>query len=247
MMKAYRPAVRQPNDAATTPQTGGCARASAVAWCRFLMAGVVTIGLYSCSEPGGDAEQTERVRRLTVPVRTVIDSGLTLDENATPQQVVYALLQAIKDDVRAGHDQEARQRAIDRQLALCAPVEIDLRFGGPRSIETREQAVYRVVNLWGAVVGYYADSLDGDLAAMSADMEVTALPPGRSDRAGTGELRKVILPLPDPQAPDDPRRRARLRVDLARESDRWRVCHVGYEPRRVVKTPITTPESDPHG
>ena len=42
----------------------------------------------------------------------------------------------ISDD-GAGIDCEAlRAKAVDRQLALCAPDEIDLRFGRKRSIET---------------------------------------------------------------------------------------------------------------
>ena len=153
-------------------------------------------------------------------------------------------MQAIKDDVRAGNDQEAREKAIDRQLVLCAPEEILLRFGLPPSIESREEGLYRVVHYWGAVVSYYADALDMDLKTMTADMVVTTLPRGRRNSSGTSELRKVILTLADPQAPDDSKRRACLRVDLAKESNHWRVAHVGYEPRRVVKAPVTTSTGD---
>ncbi len=213
-------------------------------WLWLCTLGTLLVALSSCSRPDQEDPQIARVRSLTATVRTVTDAGLTLDENATPQHVVYAVLQAIKDDVRAGNDQDARAKAIDRQLALCAPEEIDLRFARPRSIESREEAIYRVVRHWGAVVSYYVDDLDASLDEMSADMRVSTLSRGRTNSAGTSELRQVILTLGDPQAPDDSKRRARLRIDLAKEADRWRVCHIGYEPRPVVKAPVTTSTGD---
>lgn len=213
-------------------------------WLRLCTSGALLVGLGSCSGRDQEDAQIARVRSLTATVRTVTDAGLTLDENATPQQVVYAVLQAIKDDVRAGNDQDIRRQAIDRQLALCAPEEIDLRFGRSRSIESREEAIYRVVGQWGAVVSYYVDDLDANVESMTADMKVTTLPRDQANRAGTSELRKVILTLADPQAPDDSTRRARLRIDVAKVSNHWRVCHIGYEPRPVVKAPVTTSTGD---
>ncbi len=244
MMRMYHAAMTGRHDPTSTSPVAGARHGLANRRLRFLASGALLVGLASCSGRDQEDPQIERVRNLTATVHTVTDAGLTLDESATPQQVVYALLQAIKDDVRAGNDQEARREAIDRQLALCAPEEIDLRFGGRRSIESREEGIYRVVRYWGAVVSYYVDDLDGNVETMTGDMEVSTLPRGRANRAGTAELRKVILTLADPQAPDDPRRRARLRVDLAKESNHWRVCHVGYEPRPVVKAPITTSTGD---
>ncbi|MCH7701433.1 MAG: hypothetical protein IID37_07070 [Planctomycetes bacterium] len=235
MMRTYDAATIGRSDATSRSPIAGVKR-----WLRWCASGALLVSLVSCNGRDQEDPLIERVRSLTATVRTVTDAGLTLDENATPQQVVYALLQAIKDDVRAGNNQEERREAIDRQLALCAPQEIDLRFGGRRSIESREEGIYRVVRYWGAVVSYYVDDLDVNLETMTADMAVSTLPRGRANRTGTSELRKVILTLVDPQAPDDSRQRVRLRIDLAKESNYWRVCHVGYEPRPVVKAPVTT-------
>src|SRR3972149_10392414 len=71
---------------------------------------------------GGDARLAgQRIRSVTV--RSVAHYGVTLDQQASPEQVAYVLLRAVRDDVVA-KSREERDTALDKQFDLCAATVI---------------------------------------------------------------------------------------------------------------------------
>ncbi|MBU0719483.1 MAG: hypothetical protein KJ749_14655, partial [Planctomycetes bacterium] len=66
-------------------------------------------------------------RKVEKPeVRTVTHYGMTLDEDASPEEVAFVLLRAIRDDFYAA-DLASREAAIDMQLDVCAANEMAAR------------------------------------------------------------------------------------------------------------------------
>lgn len=157
--------------------------------------------------------------------------GQTLGPEATPQQVAYALMQAMRDDVKASqaHDREGYMAAFQKQLDLAAPKRIhkNLRSLGATS-ETPTQAelddnVYRVVRFWASIPARYVDSFEPDAEVAMAAMRVKTLPGGDA---------RVSYDVTDPVDGS----RVTFQVFLAQEPDAagtqkyWRVYRLGYAP-----------------
>lgn len=167
-----------------------------------------------------------------VEVRTVVDQGLSLGPEASPKQVAFALLRAIRDDVRAGADLDARHRALQRQLALCDPdymYDRYIRFYGDRAVAQRDEWVYRKVNLWAPTLAYYVDALDFDLATAEPLMKE-----GSADKADNwpGPTTYVDLPVAHPGGIDGADVIVRVRLHRHGDEDGyWRVFSVGFAGR----------------
>lgn len=100
------------------------------------------------------------------PANEVVSAyGMTLDETATPEQTVWALLMAIRDDVTTPINSAKWQELIGLQCRL-ANVEL-LR----RRLEDRDQAsrqkseemFFGVVKGWAAALNYYTEHFDDSL------------------------------------------------------------------------------------
>jgi hypothetical protein len=225
-------------------------RASLAAWA------AVAVGVVLAAELAGCTEAEDRVP--PAKVETVTAYGMTLDQNATPQQVTYVLLRSLADDVHAAQAHPPRsdeQKAANMiTWSVAAPNVIEQRLleslrtlsKNPASITSlgkdRNKEIYRVVNLWAPIVAYYVDSFDKDPQAAMNRMRV--LP------SGNGQIIHVLYDVwPDASRPDAGRHET-LDVELVREKasegsgDYWRVARIAYLPPQgshVMTQPAVTP------
>jgi hypothetical protein len=158
---------------------------------------------------------------------------LTLDEKASPEMVVYALLVAIRDDVRAGEDVAAREKAVDRQFHLSAPEQIakqDPRIGLPA-----HERVEGVVWSWAPTLGYYAGDFPETWESAQGRMAIRPSGGGGAGSEGAGpDARVVKIQLSDPSGADGASVVAQFR--LVQEKGFWRVVQVGFDKtRRALK------------
>ena len=179
-------------------------------------------------------------------VKDVTVAGLTLDKSAPPENVAYALLQAIKADIAAGSDLAAREKAFEDEFYLAAPAAIHaqhVRAVGPENADFKE-GVFRTVQTWAPTLGHYVGSFDFPVEAIKQRLRV--VDPGQKlNRAGTAE-RHVLLEAQDPDG--DPNAAVIVKIRLVQEEGRWRVWWVGFE--RVVRhfarpAPTTRPTTAP--
>ena len=170
-------------------------------------------------------------------VADVTIAGLTLDRDATPKMVTFALLRAIKDDIDAGRDLEAREAAFDQQFQLAAPSAIHaqhVRAVGPEHADLKE-SVYKTVRLWAPTLGHYVRSFDLNFEEAQERMLVDPVPTSsRANRCGSDETH-VLFEAQDPGS--DPNASVVIRVRLVQQEERWRVWWVGFDrSRRHLRT-----------
>lgn len=156
-----------------------------------------------------------------VVVQTVTEYGLTLDQSADPRMVAYVLLRAIKDDIEAGDDIEAREAALDRQLAISAPDTIFHR--SVRKGLGRDENVRRVVWHWAPTLGHYKDDFPLDWPAAEKRMVQSPVRSALDQRYWT----RVLIELADPSG--DPNASVIAQVQLVSERGYWRVVQVGFK------------------
>ena len=196
--------------------------------CVLLPAAVLWLG--GCGE---DARLADR-RIPHIVVETVSDQGVELGPQASPQDVVYVLLRAIRDDVLAGADREARRAALLRQMGVCDPDyihELYKNVMGPRAVYSRDEWVYKKVRLWAPTLAYYVDSFDVDPGTAKERMEA----------GEAGETAHVDFPARDPTG--QPGADVVVRVWLHKhQTGNWRVFHVGFAKKRP-RAPSTAPRA----
>ncbi|HUU83702.1 MAG TPA: hypothetical protein VM243_09380 [Phycisphaerae bacterium] len=167
-----------------------------------------------------------------VEVRTVEDQGVTLDPEASPKEVAYVLLRAIGDDIWAGSDLAARQRAVERQLAVCDPdymYERYLEFFGDRAVSERDEWVSMTVNKWAPTLAYYAEGFDFDLPTAQSLMQEGS--GGRSEN-WPDQTVYVDLPVAAPEGISGADVVVRVRLHRhGGEQGHWRVFSVGFAGR----------------
>ncbi|GMV98332.1 MAG: hypothetical protein AMXMBFR83_26830 [Phycisphaerae bacterium] len=211
----------------------------------LLAAGLAWVG--GCSDPE-EAVPPAKVEAVT-------HYGVTLDESATPQQVVYVLLRALADDVKAArsHRHEDQKKAALATWSLAAPGEIERRLleayrkSSPNPARYaslgagRDKAIHRIVNLWAPIVAFYVGSFEQDPARAMARMRVS------SQSASSAVVLCEVWP--DPPGPDEAfNGHQLLRVELARETggegkQYWRVARVSFQP--MYPRPATRPAGNP--
>jgi hypothetical protein len=204
--------------------------------------GVVLLGLIGLAGCGEDARLAEHdVPSITV--QTVSDQGVELGPGADPEEVVFVLLRAIRDDVMAGSDREARRQALLRQLAVCDPDYIYQLYTstmGPRAVHGRDEWVYKKVNLWAPTLAHYVDSFDLDVE--KAKKRMVSRPTSERE-PWPGETVRVDLAAKDPD--ELPGADVVVRVRLHKhESGHWRVFHVGFGKTRPRTAAAAQPGSD---
>jgi hypothetical protein len=202
------------------------------------VAGAAAAVLLACSKE--TVLRGETVRHVVVG--PVTDQGIVLDENATPKQVTYVALKAIRDDVLADGDHEAREAAFDRELAVCAPDAIFRhyrRFFGSYPVE-RDESVHKCVRMWAPTLDRYVGNFDFDWP--TAQQKMLQLKP-RTSSPDEGQSVTVLLEAadPDPNVVGDAS--VVIRIELVQENGFWRVSHVGFHPRVRHLGPTTRPAS----
>jgi hypothetical protein len=173
-----------------------------------------------------------------VQVKPVSHFGLTLDEKATPEQVVFATFEAIKADVSA-RTQAEREAALDIQFDLAAANEI---VAGRRTALEPEELLYNVVHQWTPTVSNYVADFPATLDDAAKRLVQRSAGPNEI------ELGMVV------KAPGtDPKAQAVLLVWLAKDKGLWRILHFGFDnkqralARRIPAetTAPATPSADP--
>jgi hypothetical protein len=182
------------------------------------------VALSACGGCDRDVRLTGRnIHDATV--RSVTHYGLTLDQEATPQQVTYVLLRAIRDDFLAT-DQAARDAAIDRQLDVCAANEI---YAMHSPTLDRAEVVYKVVHRWTPTIAHYVPDLETDWEKAQGRFTLRGPQPMANSATGAKEC-QIIMELADPSG--DPNANVLLVVGLVQDRGYWRVLRVGFTPTK---------------
>jgi len=184
----------------------------------------IAAGIGGCQR---DARLADKKLR-DVQVRTVEHYGVSLDEAASPQQVAYVLLRAIRDDVLAG-DKKEREAALDRQFDVCAPLLI---YPRETTAISREEALYRMVSHWAPAVAYYAHDLPTDWESARQRLVQLRTVVRKLSESQSAETSQVAIELADPDG--DPNARVVLLVGQVKDQGYWRVHTVAFAPQRSV-------------
>lgn len=178
-------------------------------------------GLSGC---GRDARLADHDLRDPA-VGPVTAYGMRLDKNADPKEVVYVLLRAVVDDYAAGDDQQAREKVLDTEFAVCAPEEIKRIAAGNQALTKQEQLehLYKAINHWAPTLGFYRDDFKPDFDEMAERMYVAT-------RSGTPERAEVFLNVAYPN-PSEGEENAGMvaRFGLIMEDGFWRIWWVGWD------------------
>jgi hypothetical protein len=187
---------------------------------------VVAPGFWLAGGCSRDPHLVDETIRAVV-VESVEDSGVRLDQNAEPVEVVYVLLRAMHDDFKAGDDRAARQAAFDRQLSICAPDTIIAdRPGNLADSYTRDEYIHKLVWSWTPLVSHYVDQFPADLASAGQVVSI------RQRNGGERETAVAALVLQDPTGATTD---AKLEIELVKEGGFWRVAGMGWAPANPVR------------
>lgn len=104
--------------------------------------------------------------------------GMTLDENAAPEQTVWALLMAIRDDTRSKMNSPEWREHIKLQCSLTN-VEF-LRRNVKASPSASDEAIFALVHGWASALNYYVQHFDDDFESVRVRMS--------SQRIGSDQL-----------------------------------------------------------
>jgi hypothetical protein len=166
-----------------------------------------------------------------VEVKPVTHYGLSLDEHATPEQVVFAAMRAIREDFEAGFGAEGkakREAALNIQFDLCAADTITAT--NPTRL-VRDEYIYNVVYRWTPTVSHYV----GDLPTTweEAQSRLVRRPiSGSKDARVKAEQTEVAMLVNDPDG--EPDAAVVLVAWLAKDKGLWRITHFGFDQRRSV-------------
>lgn len=154
--------------------------------------------------------------------------GMVLDAESSPRLVSWALLQALKADVEAGTDENARHAAwkVQCQLANAPAIE---DFASQLIVQRHydpDEFAFDLITGWGPIVGYYVGYWDQDFESASTHMSVIA-----GAKKDDYDIRHVEYALDSESDGGPPGLMigVTIRISLARgPSGFWRVYKVGY-------------------
>lgn len=179
---------------------------------------------------GRDARLVGKNLPTDLTIRPVTHYGLTLDDQATPQQVGFVLLRAMKEDYDS-KDPEARKAAMNILYDITAMD--DILALNPSGLDPAD-SIYTVVKNWTPTVSHYAAQLPTEWESAKDRLTATKPQPTKTGRAGVMEC-QVLFQLDDPQG--DPNGRAVFFGALVQDKGLWRVRSVGFVPnRRILAT-----------
>ena len=186
---------------------------------------VVALLTGGCDDPslaGKDVPSSE--------VRTVESHGRVLDPQAPPEDVVFVLLQAVREDVQAARDRdkEAAKKALRLEASLAAPEWMYSAYKrnlqrAAMPVEVRpDVAVFKLVRMWAPMLAHYADSFDRDYQAAVQNMLVRHQP---------DQVEAVVFYDVPTASVDSP---ATVKVELRKEQEHWRVRRISYSDTSVA-------------
>lgn len=176
--------------------------------------------LLVCACDKGDARLADE--RLRDPkTQAVTQYDVELDESATPVQVAYVLLRAIRDDMNA-ETREQREAALDVQFDLSAAEY--LKSLNRTSLDDLE-FLFGMVNRWAPTLGHYAQQFDTDWKSAESSLVLQG-PVEEVSSDATRSKAIVLREVADPAG--DPNAGAVLAVWMIKERGFWRVTHVGF-------------------
>ncbi len=161
----------------------------------------------------------------TVAVAAVSHYGLALDKDASPEQVAFVALRAIRDDFFA-EDDDARQKALDVEFSVSAAGVMQSRN---RTSLTRDEFVYSIVHRWTPTVSHYAGDFELDWESAQPRLhrrEVTHLGKPPEDANAVEEC-EVAMVVKSPNG--NPNSSVVMLVWLAKDEGLWRVTHLGFD------------------
>jgi len=162
-----------------------------------------------------------------VEVQAVTMYGQSLDANATPEQVAFAALQAIREDVQAKTPQE-RQTALNKEFELAAADEIQARN---HSSTSRDEFIYNVVYRWTPTISYYV----ADFPKTWEQAEKRFGPRKFSPASATNSevtAKECELPIEVADPNSDPNASVVILIWLNRDHGYWRIMHFGFDQSR---------------
>ncbi len=221
-----------------------CAQAIGAAGC------LAALLLTGCT---ADEEHREIPAAQTGPVTAY---GLTLDENASPEQVAFAVLRSIADDVRAAqsHDREGQKKALRTTHSLLAYTTVEQRLLQTENMaraqkkeslgDQRNEKLYDFARQLAPIVAHYVPGFDADLTAAEAKMR-------REGKAERGTVHIQYEAAHRPEASDPAERDAVIiGLELVKESGGgksfWRVARIAFAGRpggRATGTRTAVPEA----
>ena len=175
-----------------------------------------------------------------VKVRTVTHYGVTLGQEASPEQVAYVVLRAVRDDFNAKTAAD-RDAALDIQFDLCAAGELASRN---RTSLTAQEFIHNVVYRWTPTVSHYVGDLPLDWESANSRLVRRTPTEAKNARAG-GQECELAMEVADPGG--DPNARVLMLIWLAQDAGYWRIVHFGFEPKRSLASrgPAPVPTRDP--
>lgn len=192
----------------------------------MVAAAAASLGLWCAC--GGNAHLAGKSLRNPT-VKSVSLYGLTLDQNASPEQVAFAALRAIREDALAP-DAASREAALDKQFDLCAAEVLAARN---RTSIPRDQFLYSVVYHWTPTVAYYAQDLETEWEKAATRLVKRDIAPAKDAKESVKEC-EVLMQLADPSG--DPKASVVLVVWMVQDGGFWRVTHLGFDPgRRTIR------------
>jgi len=183
-------------------------------------AGLVAVLAWAC---GRDARLSGR-KIPTVHVRSVSHYGVTLDSQASPEQVAFALLRAIRDDFESP-DAASREKALSVQFDLCAANELAPR---KKTNLSRDERIFRIVDLWTPTVSHYVRNFETDWDKARVKLMRREPKAPTTSKSGAEET-EVAMVCDDPSG--DPNSRVVLIIWLVKDTGFWRVTHLGFDPK----------------
>ena len=182
------------------------------------------------SVPGCDDPSLAGKDIPSVEVRTVESHGRVLDQQASPEEVVFVLLQAVREDVQAARnlDKEAMKEALklEASLAACEWMYANYkrtlqRMTLPVEVSS-DVAVFKLVRMWAPLLAHYAEFFDRDYESAVEHM-VAYRGPDQNDAV-------VLYDVP-PTAGESP---ATVKLELRRERDYWRIRRISFSRTRAA-------------
>ncbi len=190
---------------------------------RFITAGLGLFLLFVGTSCSKDVRLAGHYIPENVQAQTVTHFGQVLDESASPKQVAFVLLRALKEDFLAGSPSD-RAEALKVQFGVCAPDAIVSKLP---SVLTRDELLYRVVHIWSPTIGQYVGDIDSSFETMKARLIQRGLRQKAGADEGVKEC-KILVKLDDPSG--DPNAAVVLALAMIQENKHWRVERLAFAP-----------------
>lgn len=169
--------------------------------------------------------------------------GQTLDAQAPPEQVAWALLCVLRQRAEAA-DRAAAREALSQQCALAHVEYLRSRFqkASRRTPADVDAAILELIDGWLPIVNYYTRFFDRDFEQARSRMNIRRQAPAGDGTRFTGIEVDYALPSEGHGGPAGLSIGVTIRVTLVRtEAGFWRVVRVGYGRSPDLPDPGTEP------